>query len=656
MAKKKKRTSGTTGPGAAPSSKAGAGSGAVEAGARMSPGRRHLLLLAAVLLVALLLRLLALASLSGTVYFDTPLLDEQYYHDWAVKLAAGTWESSSVYRFAPLPAYLMAAVYRVLSPDILYIRLLNIGLGVLSCFFIARIGRELAGRKAGLLAGLLAAVYMPFIFYSIVPLKASLAVCLFAAVAWLLLALLVDESPAEGVARAAEQAGEISAPEKMVAARTHGTWRSLAMPLLLGLAAGLLMNVQATAVAVIPVIFGILLYVLLRDLEARRRTVTLLALCAAGLVLATAPFAVRNHRASGEFVLTTAQSGFALYMGNRLENPDPYFRPVPFAFSAPSEQLVQMTVEASRRAGRKLTANEASAFWRSEVLHQAETHPADMAGKIGRKILVLFNRFEAGDHYDIDFMSRFAGFFRIPLPAFWMVMPFGMAGLLTTFWRSRQGFAAAALAASYAATLVLFYTSARFRLPLLAVLIPFAAIGLLDAIALFKKKDLWRLAVRGAIVAAFAVLAFLPVRGTGDETAYYNTHAILLDRKGLRREAIYWWQLSSTMKGAFSGFANVSLAVRRFAAGDVQGTQVLLEEIPEDSLAAAAKYELLGDLKAREGKDAEAAALYRKSLEVNSGERRTRAKLIRLYERLDPAKAREERHMLDFISSFYGKP
>jgi hypothetical protein len=32
-----------------------------------------------------------------------------------------------------------------------------------------------------------------------------------------------------------------------------------------------------------------------------------------------------------------------------------------------------------------------------------------------------------------------------------------------------------------------------------------------------------------------------------------------------------------------------------------------------------------------------------------------RAKLIRLYERLDPARAEEERKALEYVSSFYGR-
>jgi hypothetical protein len=35
--------------------------------------------------------------------------------------------------FPPLPAYLMAAVYAVFSPDLVYVRYLDLALGILTC-------------------------------------------------------------------------------------------------------------------------------------------------------------------------------------------------------------------------------------------------------------------------------------------------------------------------------------------------------------------------------------------------------------------------------------------------------------------------------------------------------------------------------------------
>ena len=88
--------------------------------------RYNYLLLLAILLLALLIRISALLDLSKSIYFDFLLWDEKIYHDWAVKIANGDLKSLSISGFAPLPAYIMAFVYKIFSQDILYVRFLNI--------------------------------------------------------------------------------------------------------------------------------------------------------------------------------------------------------------------------------------------------------------------------------------------------------------------------------------------------------------------------------------------------------------------------------------------------------------------------------------------------------------------------------------------------
>ena len=61
---------------------------------RRASGPRRFLPAAVVVLTALLLRILALLSLSNTPYFGFLLLDERVYHDWAVKIAPAPEQSN----------------------------------------------------------------------------------------------------------------------------------------------------------------------------------------------------------------------------------------------------------------------------------------------------------------------------------------------------------------------------------------------------------------------------------------------------------------------------------------------------------------------------------------------------------------------------------
>ena len=127
------------------------------------------------------------------------------------------------------------------------------------------------------------------------------------------------------------------------------------------------------------------------------------------------------------------------------------------------------------------------------------------------------------------------------------------------------------------------------------------------------------------------MITFLPVQGTDDLTAYYNTHAIVLNKKGLTSEAIRYWEESSRMNKPFSAFANLSLARKYLSRYDTETALRYLDQISDHSFAAAYKYSLLGDTMLRRRQTEKAIAAYEKSLDIQSRQKRVRKKLARIY-------------------------
>jgi len=611
-------------------------------------------ILTAILLLALALRLAALADMGRSVYGGFLLWDESIYHVWASKIASGTYESRSVYEFSPLPAYLMAGIYRLLSPDIFYVKLLNALFGVLSCWLIYLIAEHLAGRTAGIIAALLAALCKEMIFFSIVPLKTSLSVLLFATTVFLLIPVLGS-----------------------------GT---LLHAFGLGTALGLLVNVRpncAFLVFVIPLLMALFFFrTELKGWRARRRfrcegtepadadpeaatrpparpdrrlqrLMLMGALFAAGLVLTIGPFMIRNYRAAGVFALTTSQSGFNLYLANDLSSPGPYYRPVPFAVTSPFEQGIQFTIEASRRTGRKLSSWEASRYWTAEVLRSFKERPADFTWKLAQKAVVFCQTFQPANMYYIDFLKDYVPFFKIPLPDYKVILPLAAAGMALTVCRSPAAFSLVAVFLLYAGTLVVYFTTHRYRLPLFAVLIPFLAWGLLEMRTAVRVRRISGIVLYASVAVLFVIVQAIPLPGKGDMTGYYNTHAINLMSRGFEAEAALYWEKSSRASGRYSPFADLSLAVRQFRKGHPERGHVILDRIPDDSFAAPSKYELMGDLMTARSDSDGAIALYRKALTLNSGLRSARMKLVELLKRKNPVEAAEEQKRLQYILSFY---
>lgn len=581
-------------------------------------------MLAGILVLALVLRIVAYLSLKNSIYFDFLLPDERLYHGWAEKIADGSYQSTRIYEFAPLPAYVLGFLYALLSPKIEYFRMLNIFLGVGVCFCVYLIAREIGSRRIGLAACLVACLYEPFIFYSIVPLKTSLSLFLFGFSACLLVRVM-----------------------------SRPAWPA---SFGLGVSMGWLIYVRPNSAVLIPLMVLILLW---HHYKSRLSVLRLLTVCGCfflGIVLAASPFVIDNYRASGRLALTTPQAGRNLYYANHPENKTPYYRPLPFASSEPTEQAVQFVIEASRRAGRKLSVGEASSFWTREVLRLAVEAPVRFCWRMIQKTLAFFNRFEPGDHYHIGFTGRFVRFFRLPFITLGMILPLAMAGMVFKTKSSALTRALAWMFFLYAATVIAFNINTRYRLPVLTLLIPFAVIGMAQLFVWIKQRNRPEILKYLSAAVLFLIIEWLPISGTGDMTAYYNTHALILDTRGNETEAMVYWEQSSMAQKPYSAYANLFLAGKYFDQGNQDKALSYIEKIPDNSFAVAAKYALVGDMMAARGNDKAAIAAYKKSLQINSGQRRIRRALFKLYWKTNRQKALDEYRELKTISSFYDSP
>jgi hypothetical protein len=279
--------------------------------------------------------------------------------------------------------------------------------------------------------------------------------------------------------------------------------------------------------------------------------------------------------------------------------------------------------------------------------------PKAFAWKIFQKALVLFNRFEAGDHYHIGFLSDFIRFFKFPFLSLWLILPFSMAGMLMSLKESKTSRCILLIILVYASTLMIFFTNARFRLPFLVIFIPFAVVGTVDILKNIKEGKLNNTIKYIMILVFFFIIEFLPVRATNDMTAYLNTHGIILNSRGFEKEAIEYWQKSSGVGKHYSDFANISLAGQYVRNGDFQKALNYLNYISDNSFAASNKYELMGDIRLRQGRIEESVKAYEKSLEINYGRNEVREKLIKIYWRKERKKALQEYDRHEYILSFY---
>jgi 4-amino-4-deoxy-L-arabinose transferase-like glycosyltransferase len=562
---------------------------------------RWRILLAGVLVVAALVRVAILVELRRTPYWEFLLWDERTYHSWARHLLTG--DDRYVYSLSPLPAYLVAAVYRLFGADPLHFRIVNVVLGVALCAVLFAIGRRLGGIAVGLGSALVGALYQPFAFWSVTLLKEPLGLLLFATLVLLSLQELERHHPGRA--------------------------------LLAGLVAGALVNVRQNAVVALAVLAAVLAVRVARAERPRRAALAMLCLCA-GFAAAVTPFAVANRRGTG-VASPLPLGGFDLYRGNTLAGPTPYYNPVPFSSTHPDTQGIEFTIEASRREGRQLTLAEGSAYWTREVAREARRQPAAFGRKLLQKLLASLNAWEESDNHSLQLMSGFLPALRVSFFAFWLVMPLGLASLVVHARRDRRAAVLLAVVLAYGASMVLVFPNMRVRAPLLVILIPYMVAGLARYRAWLAGES--SVLAFAGLALALVALELVPVPGTRDLTAHYNTHAIALMSQGRSEEAVGYWRASSEAHGTYSAYADLALAGLARMDGDLEGAARWLDRIPGSSFAAADKHRELGAILASQGKREQAAAALERSLSINSADVGALETAIELYEAVDPKRA-----------------
>jgi 4-amino-4-deoxy-L-arabinose transferase-like glycosyltransferase len=149
---------------------------------------------AIVFFVALAFRLIHLWQIRRAPFFELLIGDARAYDIWAQRIAAGDWIGQEVFYQAPLYAYFLGVIYRVIGHDLAVVRPIQCVLGSAACVLVAAAGTRFISRPVGLAAGLMLALYAPAIFFDGLIQKSALDLILLATMLWILARWLIDRS------------------------------------------------------------------------------------------------------------------------------------------------------------------------------------------------------------------------------------------------------------------------------------------------------------------------------------------------------------------------------------------------------------------------------------------------------------------------------
>jgi len=553
-------------------------------------GRRNWKAPALLFGLALALRLVHLATVRHSPFFTRLWLDLAFFDAWAQQIAAGHWLGSGLFYQDPLYPYFLGTVYAIFGHRPALAVTLQLVLGALVPVMVFAPVRRSIGRAEAWVAGVLAALYVPSIFYEGLVLKSWMDTFL-AAAALASLAVAIQRG-------------------------SRALWAAT------GLVFGIACLCRGNLILVLP---ALALWIWMDPSSGpaglrRERLIAAIAFCA-GAALVLGATAVRNRAVSGEWVLTTAQAGQNFYLGNHPWNPRGDYEPPPFLRTNPKYEEADFTAEARRRTGRDMTARERSRFWFGEGMAWIRAHPSQWLHRTAHKIRYFWGAYEIPDNIDLYVYRTYAPVLQVPLADFGLVAPLALLGAALS-WR-RPGWVRALLVfvAVYMTAVVLFFVLSRYRLTVLPALFAFAGIGTVElwnrgAEVKRRRKLTGSFARAMGLWLVFACFVSLPVRLPPDDPAFKIASALGLPTRAVSVSVEHF-----------------NLGVVYAKEGNLAGAEEQLRQAVADEPNHPRTHLELGKVLAREGKTEEAIACFRQAAELDPGNPTTFHVLGILYKR-----------------------
>jgi len=533
------------------------------------------------------------------------------YDDWAMHIAKGNWLGSDrAFYLDPLYPYLLALQYKIFGHNLLMVRLGQAALGVGTCFLVAVIGRRVGGNTVGLGAALLAALYQPLIFEGGEIEKTALGV-------FLLTAALTCATGKSTASRF------FSGSLLALAALCRGNLLIMGP---LGSIYFLLISERNAGAG------GVADKGRLRDRltgKAARDAVAFLA----GFLLLLSPVLLRNHYVSGEWILTTSQSGANFYTGNNPENWSGAYNAVSFVRPLPEFEEYDFRVKAEQLTGKKMTAKEVSSFWLHESLAHIGNNPLFASMVFVRKFILFWGDLEFPDGWSLYFIRKYSPALRLSFFTFGWLFPFAVIGSAVSWRRSREAGFLSGFALVYFLTVLVFFVFSRYRLYVVPPLLVFASMGMKWSWERLREQN-WRKFVTAALVLLVAaVFSFCGTAAFGYRPEMFVNNyaqlAELYEKKGNygSAEALLQEALRRQPEAASTLCA---LGTLRLTVNDPAGAVVYLHRCLEADAEYPSAWNILGAAYDRLGNYEEARRCFETQLQILPGHQQARNNLQRL--------------------------
>ncbi len=548
--------------------------------------KRETLILCALLLIGLVLRIIYTVEFSRTPFYRYPILDARYYDQLAQHVAAGRLVGEQAFFMGPLYPYLLGAVYFVFGHSLLVPRLLQVLIGLGNCVLVFFIGRRVFGRAVGMVAAGLLALYKSEILYEQTLLVEVLAALLALGAVYLI--LVADEQ--------------------------RKAWWWLIVGGVLGLAA----LTRANLLLFVPFVL-VWCFVPKRAEASARGVKQRLGICGLvmlGVLAGILPATLHNFLAERDFVLITSNAGFNFYIGNNEKAKGKFLIPL----NVDMDQDPSGTRIAERALGREgLSSSEVSAFWNREAIEFIRNKPGVFLRLLTLKFYYFWGREEIPQIYNPKLMAGLTPLLRWPLVGYIFLSPLAILGIvLALVYRSRGKTLLLLFVVAYVLSIIPFFITSRYRIPVVPFLALFAASALVIFVqALMKRKIYGAVAMAAGFLVLVVALNNSGIRDPVlEEAQFRNNLGMIHQRLGEPEKAREEFERSLRLRPLANAAANLGTLffdVYHDAPKAIYCYQKAVELNPEN----ARMFCNLGQAYLRIGEEEKAVRAYEKALSLD---------------------------------------
>lgn len=558
--------------------------------------RRDWLHLAIVLAAAFALRVVFFYfNQKNNPVFANPIMDAFYHDEWARGILDGTFTADDVYFRGPLYPYLLAFLYKISGSSITFAVFAQHLIGTFTTGLVYLLSREYFSPRVSLLAGVFAALYWPFVYF-------------------------------EGDLLIVTTILFLNTLGLLLLARSIRTNSFIVLA-----AAGVVFGLSAIARPSVLIFFPALPFILYwhrRPGGRSRECLVRSAVLIGGIAVVILPVMIRNYVVARSIVPVAASGGVNFYIGN---NPasDGSTAIVPGTRADWWGGYYDAISIAERDEGRSLKLAEVSDYFFARGWEWITTQPGEAAAHFWKKFRVFWSGPERANNKFIYFFWNLAGMKYVFLPGFWLITPLALLGGILQ-WRRRRPLAPLYLfVVTYMAGVVVFFVNARFRLPVMPVLIVLAGYSVLYLVNTIRLKNLR--AVRAAVVLALAFvlvnidyLAFAEIRAYSNafsHTTLGNAYLKLNRRDTALGHYLRAWELNqSAPTPAFELIARdvtYNMGLLYWEKGLCSRAIEALRRVGGSDQYAQNALDWLGDCYLRQSQYQNAHAVYQEFLRIN---------------------------------------